>query len=124
MATSLKFDIGPFFTTPDSSSLTVPPVPRETITIAPASDTFVSGFQTVGTSEETLNLGDVSSLGYVFVKNLDSTNYVQFGATTGVYSIHVRAGEVALWPHDTATVYALANTASVDIAFWAWAAPA
>lgn len=35
---------------------------------------------TVGTSEEDLATGDVGTLGYLFLRNLDDTNYVQWGA--------------------------------------------
>lgn len=39
--------------------------------------------QTIGTSEEALQLGEISAVGAVFIKNLDETNYVEIKTTTG-----------------------------------------
>jgi len=39
--------------------------------------------QNVGTSEEALKLGDVSSLGWLMLKNLDETNYIEVKTGTG-----------------------------------------
>lgn len=39
--------------------------------------------QNVGTSEEAINLGDVSSPGYVFFVNRDVTNYIDLKVATG-----------------------------------------
>ncbi len=77
-------------------------------------DAFNHDVQSIGTTEEELAQGaDLGTPGYVFVKNLDSTNYVELGATTGVYTIKLKAGEIALWRHDSATIYAKANTSAV-----------
>ena len=73
-------------------------------------DAFTSGVQSIGTaSEEILYQGaELGTLGYVFIINLDATNYIQVGIT-GQYSIRVRAGEFALFRAD-ADIYAKANT--------------
>lgn len=44
---------------------------------------FVKLKQAVGTSEEALILGDVSSLGFVAIKNLDATNFVNVKVEAG-----------------------------------------
>jgi len=76
-------------------------------------DVFTQEIQSVGTSEEELAQGaDLGTPGYVLAKNLDGTNYVEIGSTTGVYDIKLEAGEVALWRHNSATLYAKANTAA------------
>jgi hypothetical protein len=81
-------------------------------------DAFTHGVQAVGTSEEELAQGaDLGTPGYVFVVNLDDTNYVEFGATTGVYTIKIKAGEFDLWRHDSATIYAKANTAACNVEY-------
>lgn len=82
-------------------------------TIDVTGDSFVSGVLSIGTTEEELTqLADLGTPGYVILKNLDATNYVEFGSTTGVYDIKLQAGECALYRHNSATLYAKANTAA------------
>lgn len=38
--------------------------------------------QTVGTSEEVLDLGDITSVGAIMIRNLDPTNFVNVKTTT------------------------------------------
>jgi hypothetical protein len=81
-------------------------------------DAFTHGVQEVGTSEEEIVQGaDVGDPGYVMAINLDSTNYVELGSTTGVYDIKLLAGEFAIWRHNSATLYGKANTAAVDVEY-------
>jgi len=76
-------------------------------------DAFTHEVQSVGTSEEELAQGaDLGTPGVVMAINLDSTNYVEIGSTTGVYDIKLQAGEGAIWRHNSATLYAKANTAA------------
>ena len=72
----------------------------------------------VGTSEETVTLGDLSP-GFCRVINLDSTNYVELGFSTGVYGIKLRANKgVALFERNgSSTIYVKANTAACKIQF-------
>ncbi len=85
----------------------------EGIQVTISGDSFEHAIQSVGTTEEALAQGaDLGTPGYIFIKNLDSTNYVEIGSTTGVYDIKVKAGEVALYRHNSATIYAKANTAA------------
>jgi len=71
----------------------------------------------VGTSEEAVAMGDVVTPGVILVKNLDATNFVQLGATTGVYTIRVKAGEVFPFRLDGTTLFAIADTAACDCEF-------
>jgi len=81
-------------------------------------DAFTHEVQEVGTSEEQLAQGaDLGTPGYVLAINLDDTNYVEIGSTTGVYDIKLKAGEIALWRHNSATIYAKANTAAVNVEY-------
>lgn len=79
---------------------------------------FIRNVQAVGTSEEAVVFGDTVPK-YVFVRNLDSTNYVQLGATTGVYNIRLTAGDVCLFPLEGSTLFAKANTAACNIQVFA-----
>ena len=88
------------------------------ITVDVTGDACTNGVQSVGASEEELAQGaEVGTPGYVIVKNLDDTNYVEIGSTTGVYDIKLKAGEVALWRHNSATIFAKANTAACLVEF-------
>jgi hypothetical protein len=82
-------------------------------------DAFTHEVQGIGTSEEELAQGaDLGTPGYVFIKNLDATNYVEVGSTTGVYDIKLKAGEIAVYRHNSATLYAKANTAACNVEYW------
>ena len=76
--------------------------------------------QTIGTSEEVINLGDIGAGAMLKVKNLGS-NYVQlYNATGGTACIKVSAkgtlGDICQFLHDSGeTLYAIANTAAVDL---------
>jgi len=69
----------------------------------PGTDTFTQTGQgvhqpawIVGTSEEALTVGDISTLGRIYFKNLDSTNYVDIGPDSGgsmVGCIRLKPGE-------------------------------
>lgn len=75
----------------------------------------VPGFQKIGTSEETVSTTDIGTLGYCWMKNLDDTNYIEVGFSTGVYGIRLEAGEVALFRlNPSSTIYAKANTAECN----------
>lgn len=85
----------------------------ESIKVTVTGDAFSHEVQSVGTAEEELAQGaELGTPGYILIKNLDSTNYVEVGSTTGVYDIRLKALEVALYRHNSATVYAKANTAA------------
>ena len=40
---------------------------------------MAGGAQEIGTSEEIVDFGDVSTEGLLFLRNLDDTNYIEFG---------------------------------------------
>lgn len=91
----------------------------ESIQVDVTGDAFTHEIQEVGTTEEELAQGaDLGTPGYLFIKNLDSTNYVEVGSTTGVYDIKLKAGEIALYRHNSATIYAKADTAACKVEYW------
>lgn len=82
------------------------------------------GTQTIGTSVEQILKGDTSDGGVFFFRNTDETNYVEIGRTSdgtdsGTYypSIKLLAGEYAVGRLSSATIFARANTAAVDLQF-------
>lgn len=91
----------------------------ESIQVDVTGDAFTHQVQAVGTSEEELAQGaDLGTPGYIFIKNLDDTNYVEIGSTTGVYDIKLKPGEIALYRHNSGTVYAKANTDTCNVEYW------
>ena len=78
---------------------------------------MLSNVQSVGTSSETLFLGDIASLGSVMVKNLDPTNYVQIDSGTAFdkFPQKILPGQMIFLNPQTITIYAKANTAPCDI---------
>lgn len=77
----------------------------------------ICNIQNIGTSAESLVFGDSATLGYVFIKNLDATNYVQLGLDSGVTQIFakLRPNEFCLVPTNQNSLWAKANTAACDV---------
>ncbi len=84
------------------------------VTVTVAGNPISEGVQSVGTSYEAIQMGEVTAPGYVVLKNLDATNYVEFSADSGGANalVKTRAGQPALFPMDGTTLYARANTAA------------
>lgn len=80
-----------------------------------------SGVQTVGTSEENLDSGDVANNGLLILRNLDSTNFVDYGmsdAGTMKAVGRIKAGECAMLRVKPAvTVRLKADTASCSVQY-------
>ena len=76
------------------------------------------GTVTVGTTEETISLAELGNEGLAILVNLDTTNYVDIGASAGVYLLRLLPGEpqlVRLVPG--LTLRARANSAACLVAF-------
>ena len=81
---------------------------------------YMDNVQNVGTSEEAILLGDVAPGGYVFVQNLDTTNFVSLRQATGAANfMKLLAGEWAIFRMsvDTTAPFAIADTAAVNVRF-------
>jgi hypothetical protein len=71
------------------------------------------GYVTIGTSEESIAFGELGTLGWVMMKNLDTANYVRWGFATTVYGGRLEAGETAMFRlNPGATLFLIANTAA------------
>lgn len=69
----------------------------------------------VGTSEQSIAaFGDVVTEGIIYLRNLDTTNYVQWGFATTVYGGRISAGMVAgpFQAEPGLTLFLKANTAA------------
>jgi hypothetical protein len=72
----------------------------------------------IGTSEETLEKGELTLTGYALFYNSDATNYIEIGDTTGTYQLKLLAGEFALLRLNSwANIFAKANTAAVTLEY-------
>ena len=93
------------------------------ITVSSASTTpseveVISGIQSVGTSDETISLGDLAAPGWIMLKNLDTTNYVELGPDGTNWDIKIPAGKSAgpmLW--NVAAVHVKANTSPCMVSY-------
>jgi len=89
-------------------------------TLAAASPAFGARAQAVGTSaHEALDVGDVATPGWCYLRNLDATNFVEIGVdVTGAFAplIKLKAGEPAVI-RLAAAPYAKADTAAVKLEY-------
>ena len=79
---------------------------------------YITKTQVVGTSQEAIVIGEITTPGYMFIRNLDATNYIEIrDGSSGADVVKVRAGGVALFELATATPFAIANTASCEVEY-------
>lgn len=89
----------------------------ESISVDVAGDAFTHQVQAMPTSNTALLEGvAIGTPGYIFIKNLDSTNSVTVGIT-GQYAIKILAGEFALF-RAAAAIFVLADSATVNVEYW------
>ena len=85
-----------------------------------AGDQMVTIVQIIGTAAEALTLTDVATLGFLRVRNMDPTNYVQIATdasvSTGIFA-RLLPGQSLLIPTEptTATYYAKAAVANCNV---------
>lgn len=79
---------------------------------------MLAAVQTVGTSSEAISLGDITDLGYLFVKNQDLTNFVYLSLvsppTASNSFCKLLPGEFVMVPCKQELVYGLADTTACD----------
>lgn len=95
--------------------------PEAELTISNTGDKFLVSEQTIGTSAEALNKGDITNIRAIMVRNLDPTNYVELSLDSGTtYISKIPAGNECgpiLLPDSQANVHLRANTASVEVLY-------
>jgi hypothetical protein len=75
----------------------------------------VSVTKSFGTSESTISLSNLTTPACFFFQNLDATNYIEVGLSTGVYSWKLIANDIPAQgrlPAGVTTLYVKANTAA------------
>ena len=71
----------------------------------------------IGTTEESITFTDITTNGWCWLQNQDTTNYVEWGFSTTVYGGRLKAGESAgpFRLNTGATLYLKANTAACRV---------
>lgn len=88
--------------------------------ITVSGDDYIAGTESVGTTEEALEMGDVGTAGWAYFKNIDATNYVELGIVgSGTFYpfAKLKAGESCVLRLGTSTPYAKANTAACRLEY-------
>lgn len=99
-----------------NSERTLPPVGQDAVLRDQLGTRVMSNTQTVGITQEALFYGDVGIGGYVYLKNLDATNFVSVRAVTGDSNlIKLKPGDVALFPMAVNSPFVIADTAACDL---------
>ena len=91
-----------------------------TITPTVAGTQIMDNVQNVGITEEAILLGDVAPGGYVFIQNMDATNFVSIRQATGAANfMKLLAGEWAIFRMsvDTTAPFAIADTGACNVRF-------
>ncbi len=72
---------------------------------------------TIGTSEESITFTDIATNGWAMLINMDTTNYVEWGFSTGVYGGKMNPGEPAgpFRMKPGATLYLKADTGACRV---------
>ena len=81
-------------------------------------DHYVQAVQDVGLVEENIAKGDIGTIGWCAFRNNDTTNFVELGATTGVYTLKLGPGEFhgpLRW--NSTAVFAKADTGSCKVEY-------
>lgn len=92
-----------------------------TILVDMTGTTAIGGVQDIGTTAEALSITDVSTAGYAFFRNTDTTNFVELGTgTAGSFAsfAKLKPGETAVLRLGTNAPTARANTAAVKLQFY------
>lgn len=90
-------------------------IPQTAWTLAMAGKYVTGGTITVPTSDTTLSKGSITTVGYIYVINLDDTNYVQVGDGTNWLFRALPAGPPVMGFYDTGTPHVKAHTNACDI---------
>lgn len=79
---------------------------------------YTATIQSIGTSEEAIDLGEIGTVGWCFFKNLDATNFIKIRSITGTAGssgVKLKAGECAIFRAGVAALYAISDTAACEM---------
>lgn len=114
MADTLKITATLTYTPGTNTAVNKPITEKpDSLSVTMTGTDFVIETQEIGTSDESITKGEIGTLGWCLIYNLDSTNYVEIGLTAS-YTIKLLPGEFSLFPA-AAALFGKANTAAVQI---------
>jgi hypothetical protein len=99
----------------DKNGAVIAPAPANNRRFTINGDAAITNIQSIGTSNETLQLGDVAAPRFVFLRNLSNAATISIGHTSGTYPLLLPAGGIALLPWNGAThaaIHAVASAAA------------
>lgn len=76
---------------------------------------LIRNVQTIGTTAEALELGDVANAGWAVFQNLDDTNFVEIGVSGFTAFAKLKPGEQCILRLGTNAPEAQADTADIDL---------
>lgn len=82
-----------------------------------ASTPFVQSVQNIPTTDATLDLNAIGTIGYVFLHNLDPTNYISIGSDGSSYPIVLLPGDFGIVRWNAAAIHAKSHTAACDLEY-------
>lgn len=92
-------------------------------TVTQSGTHFTAEVQDIGITAEALDVGaDIGTIGFLLIKNLDATNYVEIGSDNAVannVALILPGQAVPIKPKSGVTLYGKANTAPVQVEFLA-----
>src|SRR3990167_865110 len=102
------------------TEFTFPDAAKREIKISVTGSRFLHGRQSIGTSVEALQLGEVVTGGMLFGVNRDATNYIEIrSGGAGADLVRAKAGEPFFFrvSADTAAPNLIANTAACEVEY-------
>ena len=87
-------------------------------TISIAGIHFIHDKLTLTTTDATLNKGNVGTIGFVYLRNLDLTNNALFGADGTNYWLSLLPGECGLFRWNATNIHGKSSAATVPIEYF------
>ena len=83
---------------------------------------YIRGTQTItlsGDWTQELDKGNITTIGYVTMKNLDASSYVEFAAANDGSNkmLKLKPGQSACFPSAVSTIYCIAEADSVEVEY-------
>ena len=114
MAKELRVGVSGFnFKKTDAPTINV----AETVFVTVSGVHAVHASQNIGTGDETLDIAAVGTIGFVYFKNLDDTNFILIGEDGSSYPIKLMPGEIAVMRWSAAAIHAKSDTAACDLEY-------
>lgn len=70
-------------------------IPLKSLSLVQSQTSHCDVMPTIGTTEETVVFTDILVNGVVYLENMDATNNISYGTTTGDYPFFLKPGDIA-----------------------------